>query len=127
VSLVLALPALAVSALLARRGSDRALLVWLGVLAYVGYTYLYTFAIAWNRLFLVYVALLSLTVYTIIRALITLDPKPIAQRFGEQTPVRGVGLFLWLIGGMLGLMELLPALLAGTIPDIFSRAGIRPA
>jgi hypothetical protein len=43
------------------------LLVWLGVLAYVGYTYLHTFAIAWNRP-LVYVALLSLTVFTIVRA-----------------------------------------------------------
>jgi hypothetical protein len=57
VSLVVAVPALAVSPSLARRGSTRALLVWLGTLAYVGYTYLYSFAIAWNRLFLVYVAL----------------------------------------------------------------------
>jgi hypothetical protein len=83
-------------------------------------------AIAWNRLFLVYVALLSLTLFTIIRALITLDPQPIAQRFGEHAPVRSVGLFLWAIGGMLGLMELfqiIPALATGDIPDIETKRG----
>jgi hypothetical protein len=42
VSLVVALPALASSLLLARRGSRRALLVWLGTLAYVTYSYLYS-------------------------------------------------------------------------------------
>ena len=54
--------------LFARKGSYRALLVWLGVLAYVGYTHLWAFAIGRKRLFLVYVALLSLMVSTIVRA-----------------------------------------------------------
>jgi hypothetical protein len=124
VSLAVALPALAASVLLARRGSYRAQLVWLGVLAYVGYTYLYAFAIAWNRLFLVYVALLSLTVFTLVRALTALDPSMIAGRFAGHTPVRGVGLFLWVIGGMLGLMELaqiVPALVSGDIPGTSTR------
>jgi hypothetical protein len=126
VSLVVAVPTLAVSLSLARRGSTRALLVWLGTLAYVGYTYLYSFAIAWNRLFLVYVALLSLSGFTIVRALLALNPNQVAARFAASTPVRGVGAFLWVIGAMLGLMELaqvLPALITGAVPEIVIRSG----
>jgi hypothetical protein len=110
VSLAVALPVLVGSLWLTSRGSRRALLVWLGTLAYVAYTYLYTFAIAWNRLFLVYVALLSLSVFTLVRALVALDAEELADRFGDRTPVRGVSTFLWVVGGMLGLIELAPVI-----------------
>jgi hypothetical protein len=100
--------------------------VWLGALGYVAYTYLYTFAIAWNRLFLVYVALLSLSLFTLVGALTAIDAEELAGRFGDRTPVRGVGTFLWLIGGILGLMELaqvVPALLAGQVPYVVLKTG----
>lgn len=89
VSLVVAVPTLLVSAVLARKGSRRAHLVWLGTLGYVAYTYIYTFGIAFNRLFLVYLALLSLSVFAIVRSVVALDAQDIARRFGERTPVRG--------------------------------------
>jgi hypothetical protein len=126
VSLVVALPVLAGSLWLARRGSRRALLVWLGVLAYVAYTYSYSFAIAWNRLFLVYVALLSLSVFTLVRALTALDATKLADQFTDHTPVRMVSTFLWVIGAMLGVMELaqvVPALLAGDVPEVVVKSG----
>ena len=88
VSLVVAMPALAGSLFLARRGSRRALLVWLGSLACITYTYLYSFAIVWNRLFLVYVALLSLSGFTLVRALTALDANQLADQFTDHTPVR---------------------------------------
>jgi hypothetical protein len=106
VSLVVALPTLAGSLFLARRGSGRALLVWLGTLAYVTYTYLYSFAIVWNRLFL--------------------DANLFFDQFTDRTPVRSVSTFLWVIGAMLGLMELgqvMPALLTGEVPDVVVRTG----
>jgi hypothetical protein len=126
VSLVVALPVLAGSLWMARRGSRRALLVWLGVLAYVAYTYSYSFAIAWNRLFLVYVALLSLSVFTLVRALTALDATQLAAQFTDHTPVRTVSTFLWVIGGMLGVIELaqvVPALLAGDVPEVVVKSG----
>jgi hypothetical protein len=126
VSFALALPVLAVSLFLARQGSRRAQLVWLGALGYVAYTYLYTFAIAWNRLFLGYVVLLSLSVFTIVRALTSIDAKEIAGRFSERAPARGVGIFLWVIGGLLGIIELaqvVPALVSGDVPDIVTKTG----
>jgi hypothetical protein len=126
VSLVVALPTLAGSLFLARRGSGRALLVWLGTLAYITYTYLYSFAIVWNQLFLVYVALLSLSGFTLVRALTALDANQLADQFTDRTPVRTVSTFLWVIGAILGLMELaqvVPALLTGDVPDIVVKTG----
>ena len=126
VSLVVALPTLAGSLFLARRGSGRALLVWLGILAYVTYTYLYSFAIVWNGLFLVYVALLSLSGFTLVRALTALDANLFVDQFTDRTPVRSVSTFLWVIGAMLGLMELgqvVPALLTGDVPDVVVKSG----
>jgi hypothetical protein len=126
VSLAVALPVLTGSLLWARRGSRRAVLIWLGTLGYVVYTYLYSFAIAWNRLFLVYVVLLSLSGFTLAGALAAIDPSELAGRFTNRTPVRAVGGFLWLIGGILGVMELaqvVPALLAGHVPEVVTVSG----
>jgi hypothetical protein len=126
VSLAIALPALIVSVAFARRGSARAQIVWLGVLAYVAYTYLYVFAFDFNRLFLLYVALLSLTVYTIVRALVAIDVQALAAGFGERAPVRSVSNFLWTIGGALGLIELMqiiPSLIKGDVPEFVVKTG----
>jgi len=59
ITLLVALPARVIGAWLAGRGSQRARLVWLGALVYTVYTYVgYAFAVRFNPLFLVYVALL---------------------------------------------------------------------
>ena len=60
ITLAVALPALVISAIFAGRGSTRGRLVWLGVVAYVVYTYVtYAFGIRFNPLFLAYLALLA--------------------------------------------------------------------
>ncbi len=87
---------------------------------------IYTFGIAFNRLFLVYLALLSLSAFTIVRSLVALDARDIAGRFGERTPARGVALFLWIIGGMLGLIELaqvVPTIVTGELPELITKTG----
>jgi len=63
-------PALAVVAVLAARGSLKAHLVWLGMLIYSAYSYvLYVGYVHFNALFLVYVAVLGLSVYALIGGL----------------------------------------------------------
>jgi hypothetical protein len=82
ITLVVALPALVISAMLALRGSRRAHLVWLGVLLYLVYTYLiYALAIQFNALFLVYVALLGCSLYALIGGLATTDFAGIKAHF----------------------------------------------
>jgi hypothetical protein len=64
VTLVVAAPALTAALLLARRGSRRAELVWAGTLAYAVYTYAFlVFGAAFNVVFLLHVALFSLSLF----------------------------------------------------------------
>src|SRR5215218_2563352 len=88
ITLGVALPALAVGGVLASRGSERARLVWLGVLVYLVYTYvIYTFQVRFSPLFLVYVALLGCSLYALIGGLATTDFEHVKTRFIWRTPV----------------------------------------
>lgn len=127
VTLLVALPALIISAFLTRRGSQRARLIWLGVLVYVVYTYAsYAFAIRFNPLFLIYIALLGCSTYALIGGLATTDWARIRASFSERTPVRAVSIFLFVIAGLfylLWLSEALPASLTGTTPQSVQEDG----
>ena len=126
VSLVLVLPALLVSARLMERGSDLGGLVWLGVLGYIVYSYLYIFGIAWNPLFLVYLALLTLSVFTLVRALIDTDAESIASLFPEDAPIKAVSRYLLGFGIVLGVLwgiQVIAALVTGDTPANVTSAG----
>jgi hypothetical protein len=121
ITLVVALPVLVISAILAVRGSRRAHLVWLGVLLYLVYTYvMYALAIQFNPLFLVYVALLGCSLYTLIGGLATTDVAGIKARFSRGTPVKAVSILLAVVALLFyftWLSEDIPALLAGEVPQ----------
>jgi len=126
VSLVLVLPLLMLATRAARRGSGRGLLLWYGAMGYVAYQYGYTFAYRWSRLFPVYLALLSVSAFTLAAALIRLDPRRLSSTFDASTPARGVARFLWIVGGALGAMELAQigaALVTGQAPQIVTETG----
>lgn len=126
VSLFVAVPLLLASVRLAQRGSVVGQLAWLGVLGYVTYSYLYIFGIAWNRLFLIYLALLIVSALTLVRALIVIDPESIASRFSSQAPVRAVSryLFVFAVGlTVLWGVQALAATLTGDIPQSVSDSG----
>src|SRR5512143_476634 len=107
VTIMVALPALIICAFLADRGSQRARLIWLGVLVYVVYTYAsYAFGIRFNPLFLIYVALLGCSTYALIGGLVTTDWAGIQAGFTEKTPVRAVSIFLLVIAGLFYLIWL---------------------
>jgi hypothetical protein len=62
--LLVAVPTLACSVLTARRGSTRGLAVWLGVVGYLTYNaVMFCLATPFNRLFPLYVAMLSLSIF----------------------------------------------------------------
>lgn len=121
ITLVVALPLLVISAILALRGSMRAHLVWLGVIGYLVYTYAsYALAIQFNPLFLVYVALLGCSLYALIGGLATTDFAGIKAHFSRGTPVKVVSIFLGVVAMVfyfMWLSEDIPALLAGAVPQ----------
>jgi hypothetical protein len=105
VTLLVAVPLLAAALWGVRRGSVRAQLVWVGMLAYGGYNYgLYVFGSAFNALFLVHVAAFSSSVFAFAFALSALDVSGIAARFSPRTPVRWIsGLLAFLALGLGGM------------------------
>jgi hypothetical protein len=73
----------------AARGSLRAYLAWTGLLAYSAYTYaIYAFSIHFGPLFLLYVAVLGLSVYALIGSLTSIDAERVKNSFAPATPVK---------------------------------------
>ncbi len=117
ITLFVALPGLVISALLAQRGSQRARLVWIGVVTYLVYTYVgYAFAVKFNYLFLVYTALLGCALYALIGGIARTDWNAIRAGFGERTPVRTLSIFMAVVAilfYLIWLSDAVPASIAG--------------
>ncbi len=127
ISLTVVLPTVVISAFLARRGSQRALLVWLGALVYLVYSYaIDAFVVRFNSMFLVYVALLGCSLYALIGGLATASVVSIKASFTEHTPIRTVSTFLAMLAVLfyaLWLRETVPALLSGAVPPSVQQNG----
>lgn len=127
VTLVVALPLLLLALVLARRGSARAHLVWLGMLDYALYNYaFYLFGTAFNRLFLLYVALFALSLYTLLIALANVDVAAIRPAFPESLPNRwisGYMLFVALGLSSVYLAQSVGFIVTGDLPPIVVLSG----
>jgi hypothetical protein len=87
VTLVLGLPMLGVSFWQTRRGTLRGRLLLTGTLAFILYTYItMCFGAAYNQLFLVYVALFSLSLFAFILSMMSFDLKTLPAHFSEKLP-----------------------------------------
>jgi hypothetical protein len=119
-ALLVLVPLLAVTLLPALRASTRAQLVWLGGLAYAVYhSAIYVFGSEFNDLFLIHVALFSLSVYALGFALASLDVSRVAHRFAASTPTRLVSGILLVLGVTLALFWATPSIrfaLTGDLP-----------
>lgn len=103
VTLSIAVPLLVVALYLSRRGSLRAQLVWLGMLDFMLYNYAYyLFGTAFNRFFLIYVALFTLSIFALIFGLAKADIQSIGRRFRSKTPVRWIAGYLLLVAVVIG-------------------------
>ncbi len=91
VTLILGLPLLAVSFWLTLRGSLRGRLLLTGTLGFILYTYIsMCFGAAYNQLFLVYVALFSLSLYAFILSMMSFDLATLPAHFSGKLPRRGI-------------------------------------
>ncbi len=121
VTLVLCVPLFAVSTYYAAKGSLRGRLVWTGMVFYFLYTYaMMSFMTAYNQLFLVYVAIYSLSLYTLAASLLTLDVNVVRQSLANA-PVRAAAALMILMSLTLTAMWLgtiVPPLMAGETPAL---------
>lgn len=94
---------LAGTLVLAMRGSARAQAVWVGLLAYVVYSYaFYTFGAKFNDLFLVHIALMSLGIFALACVIPNLDVAAIRQRLHSDRAARWIGGYLVAVGVLQG-------------------------
>jgi hypothetical protein len=125
VTLVAGVPLLVGALVAARRGSARAHLLWLGALGYLAYTYTsYAFGARFNALFLVYVALMDVTLYALALGLTATDAPALAARFSPRAPTRRVGGFLIAVSALMAfvwLADVVPAALLGSVPQAVRR------
>lgn len=126
--LVIAVPALALCAAWAARGSRRGLLVYAGGLLFTAYTaVIYAFAVHLNALFLVYCAVLGISLYTLIVVCARVWQSQRTVRVAKTIPHRSAGGFLVAVGGafaLLWLAQLGPAALSGTPPAELAAMGL---
>jgi hypothetical protein len=122
VTLLFGLPLLAIAYLRFRRGSLCGGLLLAGVLSY--FLYLgasLTFSAAFNRLFLVYVALFSASLFAFIRAMTLVDLQALPAHVTPSMPHRALGIFMFIAGlgsFFIWLSELIPPLLFGQVPEL---------
>lgn len=115
VVLAVAVPVLVSSMVLVGRGQPRAVITWLGAAAYLLYNaVLFLIATPFNAVFLFYVAMFALSLWSLILVLTEIDVPAFARRFSSRLPARA-------LGGFLGAVAVLNALawLAGAVPALF--------
>ncbi|MEP6985484.1 MAG: hypothetical protein ABI970_07795 [Chloroflexota bacterium] len=120
ITLVVGLPLLAISFWLASRGSLRGLLLLTGTLGFFLYTYLsMSMLAAYSSLFLIYVALFSLSLFAFILSMLSVDLAELPQHFSSRLPHRWIAGSLFVVGGFLlfaWLGRIVPPLLQNHTP-----------
>lgn len=121
VTLLLAVPLLVISLALSRLGSKRAQLVLLGMLFYTLYNYaFYLFGAAFNILFLIYVALFTLSIFALIFGVFSLNLDIIAEQFSPSTPTKKISVYMAIVALLLGIFHIslsLNFVFTGQVPE----------
>lgn len=120
VTLIVGIPLLITGILLSRRGLLRGQLLLTGALGYFLYTYAsMSFLTAFNPLFLVYVTLFSLSLFSFIFAMSNLDVAVLTQHVSDGFPRRAIASYFIIVAVFLTLAWLgliIPATLTGSAP-----------
>ena len=120
VTLILSIPLLIFAFTLYRRKSLRGGLLLISAIPYFLYVGAsMTFSAAFNRIFLLYTALFSTSLFAFMVALVTMDPETLAKHVLPGLPHRGIAIFLFVAGigtFLIWLSELIDPLLTGATP-----------
>jgi hypothetical protein len=122
VTLVVAVPVLALAIIYSARGSVRARLLWLGALYYMVYNYaFYVFGIPVTRLYLPWIAVFVLSGFAFALGMGNLDVEAVSRRFSPRTPGKPIAVFLFYVAAMVSFLWIsrwVKFLLTGQIPDV---------
>ncbi len=120
ITAIIGIPLLLISLYFTNKGSLRGKLMLTGTLGYFLYTYIsYTFLWMYNTFFIVYVVLMTLSLYAFILCFVSFDIEDMPSMFNKNLPVRLLGgyqLFIGFVIGMMWLGKIAPSILGGTTP-----------
>jgi hypothetical protein len=120
VTLFLGIPLLLFSLYLARKGLLKGRLLLTGTLGYFLYTYVsYSFLSMYNSFFLLYVFLMSASLFAFILAMMSFDIQTLPKYFNEKLPVTFIGSFLLVVSFVFAFMwlgKIVPSLMKDTPP-----------
>lgn len=121
ITMIFGIPMLMVSLYLFRKDLFIGKLLLLGTVGYFLYTYIsYSFLWFYNPLFLIYVSLMSLSFFSFILILRTIDINSIKSNFKESLPRKFLGRFQISISiflSFLWISMLLPTIIEGSVPE----------
>ncbi|HJS99293.1 MAG TPA: hypothetical protein VJ756_09385 [Terriglobales bacterium] len=122
VTLVVAVPVLALAVIYSARGSVRARLVWLGVLYYMFYNYaFYVFGMPVTKLYLPMIAVFTVSGFALALGTFNLNVNAISRRFSLRTPARILAVwFLWVAiqVSMLWISQWVKFVFTGHVPEV---------
>jgi len=128
VMLVAGLPLLVGSMYVASRGSIRARVVWLGAVAYLLYnSVMFIIGTPFNQLYLVYEAMLGLSIWSTVFVIRTIDLGSFRQRFSPAFPARAIALYMLAIvtlNTLVWLKGAVPGVLSSSQPVILEGTGL---
>jgi hypothetical protein len=128
VVLVAGVPVLACSLVLARRGSSIAVVTWLAAVGFLLYNALmFVFATPVNRLFLLYLAMLSLAAWSAGTLLWHTDTPALGRLIPARAPARLAAGYLWalvILNGGAWLARILPGLASSGEPAYLRGTGM---
>jgi len=102
---ILGIPMLIMAMILLRKESLKGKLLLTGTLGYFLYTYIsYTFLWNYNYLFLVYVLLMSSSLFAFILSIMEIDVAHLKSNFEDKLPTKLIGGFQIFLGIALGMM-----------------------
>ncbi|GAB4318159.1 MAG: hypothetical protein Kow0019_19590 [Methanobacteriaceae archaeon] len=120
ITLIIVLPLLLISIYLIVRNSLKGRLMWMGIMFYFIYTYAsMSFLASYNQLFLVYVAILALSLYTFMGEILTMKIEDIREIFTPGRINKITAIYLFLAGLMLAAMwisMIIGSLISGVAP-----------
>jgi len=128
VDFFLLLPVLMVSGLYFYRGERLAEPIWGGTLLYLLYTFIiYCFAVHFNALFLLYVAILGITAYGFLYFVRWQFRRPFITALASGRPARVIGIYFQIVAVLfyvIWLADIIPAISKGFTPPTLVAAGL---
>jgi len=121
VALFIVLPVLLISFVLYRRGSLRGGFLLASALGYIlYYAASLGFVVAYNELYLVYLALFSASFFAFVMSLTMFDLPTLLSHFSPRLPRVGMAIFMFIVGigtGFIWLSDVVNALLTDGVPQ----------